>query len=80
LVALMLLEAAVIGVPDDKWGETVAAYVQPRPGQTINAEALHALCARKLAGHKRPASITMIDAIPENAIGNPTKVRYAPTT
>ena len=49
-----VLEAAVIGVPDDKWGEVVAAYVQPRPGRTINPEALQALCERKLAGYKRP--------------------------
>lgn len=68
-----VLEAAVIGVPDDKWGETVAAYVQPRPGRTINPEALHALCARKLAGYKRPTSITLMDAIPKNAVGKTDK-------
>ena len=68
-----VLEAAVIGVPDDKWGETVAAYVQPRPGQTINPEALQTLCARKLAGYKRPTSITVMDAIPKNAVGKTDK-------
>jgi long-chain acyl-CoA synthetase len=68
-----VLDAAVIGVPDDKWGETVAAYVQPRPGRTINPEALHALCARELAGYKRPASITVMDAIPKNAVGKTDK-------
>jgi long-chain acyl-CoA synthetase len=68
-----VLEAAVIGVPDDKWGETVAAYVQPRPGRTINPEALHTLCARKLAGYKRPTSITVMDAIPKNAVGKTDK-------
>jgi acyl-CoA synthetase (AMP-forming)/AMP-acid ligase II len=68
-----VLEAAVIGVPDDKWGETVAAYVQPRPGCTINPEALHALCACKLAGYKRPTLITVMDAIPKNAVGKTDK-------
>jgi long-chain acyl-CoA synthetase len=68
-----VLEAAVVGVPDDKWGETVAAYVQPRPGRAIDPEALHALCARKLAGYKRPTSITVMDAIPKNAVGKTDK-------
>jgi acyl-CoA synthetase (AMP-forming)/AMP-acid ligase II len=68
-----VLEAAVIGVPDDKWGETVAAYVQPRPGHTINPVALRALCSQKLAGYKRPTSITVIDAIPKNAVGKTDK-------
>lgn len=68
-----VLEVAVIGVPDDKWGETVAAYVQPRPGHTIDPEALQALCARKLAGYKRPTSITVMDAIPKNAVGKTDK-------
>jgi acyl-CoA synthetase (AMP-forming)/AMP-acid ligase II len=68
-----VLEAAVVGIPDVKWGEIVAAYVQPRPGRTINPEALQALCARKLAGYKRPTTITIIDAIPKNAIGKTDK-------
>jgi long-chain acyl-CoA synthetase len=68
-----VLEAAVIGVPDDKWGETVAAYVQPRPGYTINPGALQALCSRKLAGYKRPTSITVMEAIPKNAVGKTDK-------
>jgi len=68
-----VLEAAVIGVPDDKWGETVAAYVQPRPGQTINPEALQDLCARNLAGYKRPTTVTVLDAIPKNAVGKTDK-------
>jgi acyl-CoA synthetase (AMP-forming)/AMP-acid ligase II len=68
-----VLEAAVIGVPDDKWGETVAAYVQPRPGHTINPEALQGLCARNLAGYKRPTTVTVLDAIPKNAVGKTDK-------
>jgi long-chain acyl-CoA synthetase len=68
-----VLEAAVIGVPDDKWGETVAAYVQPRSGQTIDSEALHTLCTRKLAAYKRPATITILDAIPKNPVGKTDK-------
>ena len=68
-----VLDAAVIGVPDDKWGEVVAAYVQPRAGHTINPEVLQALCARKLAGYKRPTSITVIDNIPKNAVGKTDK-------
>ncbi len=68
-----VLEAAVVGVPDEKWGETVAAYVQPSPGRVINPEVLHALCARKLAGYKRPTSITVMDAIPKNAVGKTDK-------
>jgi long-chain acyl-CoA synthetase len=68
-----VLDAAVIGVPDDKWGETVAAYVQPRPAHTINVEALHRICASKLAGYKRPTSITVMDAIPKNPVGKTDK-------
>jgi len=68
-----VLEAAVIGVPDDKWGEIVAAYVQPRPGLTVDPEALQALCARNLAGYKRPTSITVVPGIPKNAVGKTDK-------
>jgi long-chain acyl-CoA synthetase len=68
-----VLDAAVIGVPDTKWGETVTAYVQPRPGHTIDPEALQALCTRKLAGYKRPTSIIVTAGIPKNAVGKTNK-------
>ncbi|WP_151483859.1 class I adenylate-forming enzyme family protein [Streptomyces albicerus] len=64
-----VLEAAVIGVPDEKWGEVVVAYVQPRPGSTVDPAALQALCARSLTGFKRPASYVVVEAIPKNAVG-----------
>ncbi|MEH0573286.1 AMP-binding protein [Streptomyces sp. B21-108] len=64
-----VLEAAVIGVPDEKWGEVVVAYVQPRPGSAVDAEALKALCTRSLTGYKRPTAFFVVEAIPKNAVG-----------
>ncbi|MER6959179.1 AMP-binding protein [Streptomyces sp. NPDC000618] len=64
-----VLEAAVIGVPDEKWGEVVVAYVQPRPGSTVDSEALKALCSRSLTGYKRPTAFFLVEAIPKNAVG-----------
>ncbi|MFD3620582.1 class I adenylate-forming enzyme family protein [Streptomyces sp. NPDC058676] len=64
-----VLEAAVIGVPDEKWGEVVVAYVQPRPGSNVDPSALKALCARSLTGYKRPTAFFVVEAIPKNAVG-----------
>ncbi|WP_172653108.1 class I adenylate-forming enzyme family protein [Rhodococcus opacus] len=77
-----VLEAAVIGVPDDTWGEIVVAYVQPTPGSTVDPAALQGLCARKLSRYKRPTSIVVVDAIAKNAVGKIDKValRAAHTT
>jgi long-chain acyl-CoA synthetase len=69
-----VLEAGVIGAPDQKWGEVVIAYVAPRPGATVDSDALHALCARSLAGYKRPTSIVVLDNIPKNPVGKTDKV------
>jgi long-chain acyl-CoA synthetase len=69
-----VLEAAVIGVPDQKWGEAVVAYVQPRPGVTVDTAALKALCARSLTGYKRPTAFFVVDAIAKNAVGKIDKV------
>ncbi|MCZ0985931.1 class I adenylate-forming enzyme family protein [Streptomyces diastatochromogenes] len=69
-----VLEAAVIGVPDEKWGEVVVAYVQPRPGVTVDPAALQKLCARHLTGYKRPTSYIVVEAIPKNAVGKIDKV------
>jgi acyl-CoA synthetase (AMP-forming)/AMP-acid ligase II len=64
-----VLVAAVIGAPDEKWGEVVVAYVQPRPGLTVDPEDLKTRCAQSLSGYKRPTAYVVVDAIPKNAIG-----------
>jgi acyl-CoA synthetase (AMP-forming)/AMP-acid ligase II len=64
-----VLECAVIGVPDPKWGETVKAVVVRRPGASLAEAALIEWSRNKLAGFKRPRSVDFIDALPRNASG-----------
>jgi acyl-CoA synthetase (AMP-forming)/AMP-acid ligase II len=69
-----VLEAAVIGVPDEKWGEVVVAYIQPRPDHTVDTDALKARCADILSGYKRPTAYVVVGVIPKNAVGKLDKV------
>ncbi|MFI6309836.1 class I adenylate-forming enzyme family protein [Nocardia fusca] len=69
-----ILEAAVIGVPDERWGEVVVAYVQPRPGSTIDPADLKAVCAQHLTPYKHPTSFIAAETIPKNAVGKIDKV------
>ncbi|MET8947902.1 AMP-binding protein [Streptomyces sp. NPDC004542] len=62
-----VLEAAVVGVPDQKWGEMVVAFVVVRPG--CDAERLKTHCAEHLAGYKRPKEITLVEALPKGETG-----------
>ncbi|WP_405476128.1 class I adenylate-forming enzyme family protein [Streptomyces sp. NBC_00009] len=75
-----VLEAAVIGVPDEKWGEVVVAYVQPRPGVTVDPATLKALCTRRLSGFKRPTSYVVVESIAKNALGKIDKASLRATT
>ncbi|MCL6612736.1 MAG: long-chain-fatty-acid--CoA ligase [Peptococcaceae bacterium] len=70
-----ILEAAVIGVPSDKWGEAVHAVVVPKPGQTLTEEEVISFCAANLAGYKKPRSVEFVDALPRNAAGKVLKTR-----
>ena len=65
----LVLEAAVIGIPDDTWGEVVVAFVQARPGATVDLDALKARCAANLSAYKRPKVINVLEALPKNAVG-----------
>ncbi|MEO0997559.1 MAG: AMP-binding protein, partial [Pseudomonadota bacterium] len=62
-------EAAVVGVPDDKWGEALRAFVVIRDGGERDAGALEAYCRQTLSGYKVPKSFRFIDALPRNAGG-----------
>jgi acyl-CoA synthetase (AMP-forming)/AMP-acid ligase II len=64
-----VLECAVIGVPDAKWGETVKAVVVRRQGASLSGAALIEWSRDKLAGFKRPSSVDFIETLPRNASG-----------
>lgn len=64
-----ILEAAVIGVPHEVWGETVAAVMVAKPGKQIDEEELKEYCRQELAGYKIPRIYYQIDQLPRNASG-----------
>lgn len=64
-----VLEAAVVGLPDDEWGEVVAAAVVLRPGHTAAPEALIEHCRNALAGFKKPRVVRFLDDLPRNPSG-----------
>jgi acyl-CoA synthetase (AMP-forming)/AMP-acid ligase II len=66
-------ECAVIGVPDEKWGEALLAFVVARPGAAAGAEDLIAHLRARLAGYKIPRRYALVEALPRNATGKVTK-------
>jgi long-chain acyl-CoA synthetase len=66
-------DVAVIGIADEKWGESLKAFVVTRPGQSLDAEALELFCEGRISRMKVPRTVEFIDGIPRNASGKVLK-------
>jgi acyl-CoA synthetase (AMP-forming)/AMP-acid ligase II len=68
-----VIESAVIGVPDARWGETVKAVVVPRVGAEPTGDELIAFCRQHLGGFEVPRSVDLVETLPRNAAGKVLK-------
>jgi fatty-acyl-CoA synthase len=68
-----IVEAAIIGVPDARWGEVGCAMIVVRPDALFDRADIDRLCAGKLARFKQPAHVIILDALPRNGTGKVLK-------
>jgi 3-oxocholest-4-en-26-oate---CoA ligase len=66
-----VFDAVVVGVPDARWGERVAAVVQPRPGLAPTLAEIDAHCRTKVSGYKVPRELHLVDEVQRSPSGKP---------
>lgn len=66
-------EVAVVGVPDEKWGETGAAFIMVKKGEAIDLAGLRSWCRQRIAGYKVPAHFRLIEDFPRTPSGKVKK-------
>ena len=66
-------DCAVIGVPDEKWGEAVKAIIELKPGAPWDEEAAMSFCRERLGGMKAPKSMEVWDSLPRSSVGKVLK-------
>ena len=62
-------ECAVIGIADEKWGDSVKAVIVPNTGMHLSEEDVIDFCQDRLASYKKPKTVQFVDALPRNAAG-----------
>ena len=72
-----VLDCAVVGLPDAKWGQIVAACVVPRGKERPDLAELQSHCARELADYKKPRRLEVVATIPRNASGKTVRAELA---
>ncbi len=73
LTSSAVQDCAVIGVPDEKWGEAVKAVIELKPGQRITSEEVIAICKEQLGSVKSPKTVEFSDELPRSAVGKVLK-------
>src|SRR3954447_22822783 len=68
-----VVDCAVLGVPDDRWGEILYAVVQPRSGASLDADGVITWCRENLADYKRPRVVEFVDELPRDPNGKVRK-------
>ncbi|HYB19944.1 MAG TPA: AMP-dependent synthetase, partial [Thermodesulfobacteriota bacterium] len=68
-----VLEAVAIGVPDEKWGEAVKAFIRKKKGVEVSAGELVEFCRGRLASYKKPKSVEFVEDFPKSAAGKVLK-------
>jgi malonyl-CoA/methylmalonyl-CoA synthetase len=66
-------QCAVVGLPDPKWGEAVAAAVVLNKGQSLELETIRSWCKERVSSYKIPRQMLVVDSLPRNAMGKVTK-------
>jgi 3-oxocholest-4-en-26-oate---CoA ligase len=66
-----VFDALVVGVSDERWGQRVAAVVEPRPGEAPTLEELDEHCRTKMAGYKVPKELHLVPTVPRHPSGKP---------
>jgi acyl-CoA synthetase (AMP-forming)/AMP-acid ligase II len=70
-------EVAVVGAPDDRWGELITAVIAREPGSELSADAVIAHCRKSIGGYKVPKRVDFVQELPKSGVGKIMKSKIS---